>query len=180
MQVRVGFSETDAVHVAVGQAARLTLDALPGESFTGTVTSMDVDSTLVNNVVTYDATISLDPAQSTATVKPGMTTEVSIVTQKVDDAVMLPASAVSGRGTRVTLTVHGTDGTVAQRAVTVGLRGDQSVQITSGLQAGEKVEVAAASASTAARPAATSTGGGFGVAGALGGGGGGFAGRGRG
>lgn len=177
LQVRVGFSETDAVHVAVGQAARLTLDALPGQSFTGTVTAMDVDSTLVNNVVTYYATISLDPAQSTAQAKPGMTTEVSIVTQKVDDAVMLPTSAVSARGTRATLTVHGPDGKVTRQSVTIGLRGDQSVQILSGLQAGERVEVAAPSApsgtSSGAGSAArlASSGGGIGGGGGFGGGG---------
>ncbi len=183
LQVRVGFSETDAVHVAVGQAARMTLDALPGQPFTGTVTSVDIDSTLVNNVVTYDATVSLDAGQDTTQVKPGMTTEVSIVTQKVDDAVMLPSAAISARGTRATLTVHGSGGKVDQRSVTIGLRGDQSVQILSGLQAGEKVEVAppsSVSSSGAAARLASSAGGGIGGAGAIArGGGGGFTAGGR-
>ena len=60
LDVKVGFTETDAPKVHVGQAATITLDALPNQTFTGHVLELDTDSTLVSNVVTYYAKVGFD------------------------------------------------------------------------------------------------------------------------
>ena len=59
LDVSVGFTETDAPKVHVGQAATITLDALPNQTFTGHVIELDTNSTLVSNVVTYYALVEL-------------------------------------------------------------------------------------------------------------------------
>ena len=59
LDVKVGFTETDAPKVHVGQAATITLDALPNQTFTGHVIALDTNSTLVSNVVTYYAKVAL-------------------------------------------------------------------------------------------------------------------------
>jgi macrolide-specific efflux system membrane fusion protein len=132
-------------------------------------------------VVTFGATVTLDPGQDVAKLRPAMTAQVSIVTQAADGVVTLPSTAVSGTGSSTTLSVVGAGGKVERRIVTVGLRGTDAVEITSGLAVGEKVKVSrtSSSSSTSGFPGGGGFGGlggagGFRPGGAAGGGAGGF------
>jgi multidrug efflux pump subunit AcrA (membrane-fusion protein) len=173
LDVKVGMTETDAPKVKVGQVATITLDALPNTTFAGHVISLDTDSTVVSNVVTYYAKVAFD--QASTSVKPGMTASVSVVLDKVDDAITLPTSAVSTTGTTERVTVKAKDGTETTQTISIGLRGDSAVEITNGLSVGDQVVLTTA-ASTAAAGNAVPRGAG----GGLGGGGLGGAGRGGG
>jgi len=136
LTVKAGFAETDATKLQVGQPAVVTFNALPNLQAAATVTEVDVNSTLVSNVVTYFATVAL--TNTPAGVKPGMTASVTVTVGKREGVLTLPSAAVRGNGTTGTVTTM--DGT-AQRAetVSVGLRGDTSVEITSGLNVGDTV-----------------------------------------
>jgi multidrug efflux pump subunit AcrA (membrane-fusion protein) len=127
----------------------------------------------VSNVVTYYALVAVtgDGVQS---VKPGMTANVTVVTASVDNAITLPSSAVTVRGNSSAATVNveiGNDPTKTQATqIRLGLKGDNSYQITSGLKAGDRVVVARQTA-TATSTTGTRTGGGLGGGGFGGGGG---------
>ena len=169
LDVTVGFTETDAPNVHVGQSATITLAALPNETFTGHVIELDTDSTLVSNVVTYNALVSFDTAP--ADVKPGMTASVNVVLATRDNVITLPTSAVSTTGTSETVTVKPKSGSEVTRTISIGLRGDSAVEITSGLSVGDQVVITTtASAGTGGLGGAGGFGGGLG---GLGGGGGG-------
>ena len=167
LQVKAAFSETDAAKVQVGQPATVTFDALTDQSFTGKVVAIDAASTVTSNVVTYNVTVALD--STSPQVKVGMTASVDVTVAQKDNVLVLPASALSGRGETATVTVRTANGD-EQRQVTVGLRGDDTVEIVSGLSEGDVV-VTEVTASTG-----TGTGGNFGPpGGGIGGGpGGGF------
>ena len=169
LDVSVGFTETDAPNVHVGQAATITLDALPNQTFTGHVIDLDTNSTLVSNVVTYYAKVAFDSPPTG--VKPGMTASVNVVLQKVDDAITLPTSAVSTTGTTETVTVKAANGSQSSKQITIGLRGDNAVEIKSGLSVGDQV-VETSTASTGAGTLGGRLGGAGGLGGGLGGGGG--------
>ena len=167
LDVRVGFTETDAPKVRIGQEATITLDALTGQTFTGQILSLDTNQTVVSNVVTYYAKVGFDSASSS--IKPGMTASVDVVLDKRDDAVTLPTSAVPTSGTSATVTVRGSDGKDTSRTITIGLRGDSAVEITAGLSVGDQV-VETSSAASATATGFPGGGGGAG-GGGLGGGG---------
>jgi macrolide-specific efflux system membrane fusion protein len=116
---------------------------LSGVSVTGTVQSIDDVSTLVSNVVTYYANVALDPSPEAASVKVGMTASIEVVVNKADNVLMLPATAISARGTTATVSVQTGSSTkdIQTRQVTLGLKGDQSVEITSGLAEGDKIVI---------------------------------------
>ena len=137
LDVKAGFAEADAAKLKVGQAATVTFDALPGQTVNGTVLSIDVNQTLVSNVVTYYAHIGL--TNPPADIKPGMTASVSVVLDKRENVVTLPTSAVTARGNTATVTVRDSSGKDSSRSIALGLRGDNAVEIVSGLQAGETV-----------------------------------------
>jgi macrolide-specific efflux system membrane fusion protein len=136
MVVEVGFPEADAGKVAAGQPVTLTIDSLAGQRLTGTVQSVDTVSTVVSNVVTYNAVVAFDSVP--AGVKPGMTANVSVISASRDNVVAVPSAAISTVGGVSTVKVR-VDGVDETRTVVTGLKGDGTTEITSGLEAGEQV-----------------------------------------
>jgi macrolide-specific efflux system membrane fusion protein len=146
LQVKAGFSEADVAKLKVGSEATITLDAVPTARITGKIVEVDTNQTVVSNVVTYYALIALDDVP--AAVKVGMTASAQVVVDKRDDVLYLPVSAITGRGTTATVKVRAADGTESSKQITVGLRGDDSVEV-SGLNVGDVV-VTTRTASTSA------------------------------
>lgn len=171
LQVKVGFSESDAANVKTGEAASITFAALNGVTATGEVSQIDLTATTVSNVVTYYAYVSIDPSATLGSIKPGMTATVQVVVNHADGVVFLPTSAVTARGNTATVNVEiaGDPKKTTPTPITLGLRGDSSIEVSSGLKAGDKVVVVrqAATATGATGGAAT---GGAGLGGAGGGG----------
>jgi multidrug efflux pump subunit AcrA (membrane-fusion protein) len=158
-EVKVGFSETDAAKVKAAQTATITIDAVSAR-LTGTVRQIDSASTLVSNVVTYYAYVSITSIPSTTTVQAGMTASVAVATQRVDNALFLPTAAVSSRGTTATVNVAPDKNNLKKtepREITLGLRGDTGIEILTGLEEGEVVVTTRTAVSTA-QGTQTSTG----------------------
>jgi macrolide-specific efflux system membrane fusion protein len=137
MVVKVGFPEADAGKVAAGQPVTVTIDSLPGERLSGVVSSIDTVSTVVSNVVTYNAIVSFDSVP--AGVKPGMTANVSVIAASKDGVISVPSAAISTAGGESTVTVRTAGGKDESRPVVTGLKGDGTTEIASGLQEGEQV-----------------------------------------
>jgi len=184
MVVKVGFAEADAGKVAAGQPATLSIDSLTGQRLTGTVSEIDTVSTVVSNVVTYNAIVAFDSVPTA--VKPGMTANVSVITASRDNVVEVPSAAISTSGGASTVTVR-TNGKDTVRTVETGLKGDGTTEVASGLNDGDQVVMSVGVVSTSASnrntgtQTRTGTVGGFGGGGFGGGGfGGGAGGGGRG
>ncbi len=162
MQVLASFSETDASKLRVGQAATVTVDALPGKQLAAHVLAIASTATTSSNVVTYDVTFALD--RTASQLKPGMTANVDVVVNEQDDVVHVPTAAVRGSGRNSTVTVlrNGQDVSVP---VVVGLQGDSSTAILSGLKTGDTVvlpTVSVSSSGTTGTTGNTTIGGGRG------------------
>jgi multidrug efflux pump subunit AcrA (membrane-fusion protein) len=167
--VKVGFPESDAVKVKVGQPATTTLDALTGSSYTGTVQSVDDTATVTSNVVTYNAIVSVQNAPTTA--KSGMTANVTVTTASKDNVLELPTAAIQTQaGTSSVNKV--VNGQTVPTQVTLGLQGDSTTEITSGVAEGDQVEILTGSLATTATGTSRTGAGGGGGAGGFGGGGG--------
>lgn len=97
MKVTVQVDEKDIAKIAVGQSANVTYPAFPDIVSQGTVTTIasvaNSDSTYGGGgSVTYNVDILIDAPD--ARLKPGMTAEVSVVTEQLDDVVMVPTMAL--------------------------------------------------------------------------------------
>jgi HlyD family secretion protein len=88
MQINTGVAEADISKVKVGQAAEFTVDGYPYDTFKGEVIQVRNSPTTVQNVVTYDVVVSVD--NKDLKLKPGMITNVTIITQKNDNALLVP------------------------------------------------------------------------------------------
>jgi HlyD family secretion protein len=76
MQVYAKTDESDVGQIRSGQKVTFKVDAYPRETFTGTVSQVRMNSTVVQNVVTYDTIIDFDNPE--LKLFPGMTAYVSI------------------------------------------------------------------------------------------------------
>jgi len=135
LQVTSMVAEADAAKVQVGDTATVTFSALD-ESARGRVTSIDLQDTVSNNVVEYGVTVTL--SDTPRKVRLGQTASVSIVTGVARNVLTVPSSAVTSVGNNSTVTVL-QNGQQSVRPVQVGLVGDSSTEITSGLSEGDVV-----------------------------------------
>ena len=164
MQVDTNVSESDIGQVKVGDRATFTVEAYPKKTFEGRVREVRQAPITVQNVVTYDAVISVENPERL--LLPGMTANAKIVTQERKDVLRVPqralrfepqgllAAARTGTGgkrreTRVWILK---DGQPAAVPVTVGLEDGTWAEITGGeISAGTAVitdEIAAGAASS--------------------------------
>jgi HlyD family secretion protein len=88
MQIDTGVAEADISKVRNGQDVEFTVDGYPDDTFKGKVIQVRNSPTTVQNVVTYDVVVSVD--NKDMKLKPGMTTNVTIITDKKDDALLVP------------------------------------------------------------------------------------------
>lgn len=91
MQIEVSVSEADIGKVKVGQEVSYTLDGYNDETFYGKVSQVRISPTTVSNVVTY--TVIVDVTNEDNKLIPGMTANVSIITNKSKDTLAVPIAA---------------------------------------------------------------------------------------
>jgi multidrug efflux pump subunit AcrA (membrane-fusion protein) len=137
MQLTVSFTESDIGQVKVGQSATVSLSALSDVQLSGRVTQVAQVGTSSSGVVSYPVTIVL--GQSARGVKAGMTASAEVIVKQAS-GLTLPSQAVTGRGTTGVVQVK-LDGETVSKRVGIGLQGDSSTLITSGLEAGDEVVI---------------------------------------
>ncbi|MEU9182658.1 biotin/lipoyl-binding protein [Streptomyces sp. NPDC048550] len=154
MQVTANFSEADALKLKPGQAATVTLNAMSGKVLNAqvlSVSSLPVSggsssgggSAGGGSAVQYAATLTI--TSPTDDLRSGLSAAIQVVVGEASGALSVPTAAVSGTGANRTVTVVKADGTAVRTPVTVGLEGDGTDQIVSGLTEGEQVQLATVS-----------------------------------
>jgi HlyD family secretion protein len=146
LQAQVSVDELDVAKIKVGQSATVTVNALPGQTYTGKVSAIAPTAVVSSGVSTYAVTIDLP---SVAAFRSGMSVQASIQIASVDNAVRVPAEAVQSAAGRSYVLMPGTGGGApTPRAVETGVVGDAWTQIVSGLQPGDVIVVAQAQTAT--------------------------------
>jgi RND family efflux transporter MFP subunit len=122
-------NEEDIPRVQVGQTVLLRSDAFADRRLTGTVR----DVTPAGDPVARTYRIRVALPEDTP-LRVGMSVEANIIEREVQDALLVPAAAVSRNA------VYALEGSRAvRRPVEIGIRGTQMVEVRSGLKQGERV-----------------------------------------
>lgn len=173
-RVTVDVAETSIGLVTVGQAASVTASA--GASAVGTVTRIGILPATSSSTGTASYPVTVTVPRPAAGLAPGVTGAVSITVAQAKKAVVLPVSAVTKvTDTTATVTAVDADNHTTSVQVVLGATGSTTVQIRSGLAAGQRVVVAD---NTQALPASNTTALRRAAGGGVGAGGGGFTGGG--
>jgi macrolide-specific efflux system membrane fusion protein len=169
--VRAQISEADVVRVKPGLPAYFTILGDPGNRFETTLRAIEpvpevnqtdtkvTTATATTTAIYYNGLF--DVPNPDGKLRPLMTAQVNIVLNKVDKALLIPASALGkiDRKTKLysvnVLETHGELKKVVPRQVKVGLNNRVQAQVLEGLKEGEEVvvgEASSASGSGSRRP----------------------------
>ncbi|MCI8495414.1 MAG: biotin/lipoyl-binding protein [Lachnospiraceae bacterium] len=138
MILTVNVDELDINSVSKEQQAEIALDAIEGESFTGTVAKIGSSASSSGGVAKYavELTVLRDERM-----KAGMNASATITIEKREDVVTIPVNALQERGNHVFLyTETDNEGNLSgEQEVTTGLSDADTVEIVEGLSEGDTV-----------------------------------------
>ena len=152
LTMTLSVDELDIADIAVGQTVSITADAVDDQTYKGVVTKVSVAGTSSSGVTTYPVTIRIDETDG---LLPGMSADATIVLGSAEGVLAIPSAALM-RGNLVLVTADSptaangasgeSDASASQQGggyvsvqVTVGIRDDNYLEITSGLQEGDTV-----------------------------------------
>lgn len=149
LSVTAQVDETDVLTVKPGVSAHIQLNAVPGADYPGTVSAVDPNSTTsTQGGVTYTVRITLgvgtlSDGSTAPTPLPGMSAIADLDVVTVQHALSVPSAALVTDGNVTSVWII--DGGVAHKhPIRLGAQGDKTVQVLSGLNAGQRIVVAGA------------------------------------
>ena len=128
LMIKIMISEVDVNNVHIGQKATITFDAISNKEYTGHVSSVaDAGEEDDNKMVQFDVWVKVEDADDQ--IKPGFTSVISIVTNNVEDTLLVPYDAVVGQddGSYAVVLEEGTS-----VPVEIGVKSDLYIEILSG------------------------------------------------
>lgn len=137
MSMEIPVDELDVLHLKKGTEATVTLDALPGAVYTGTVTRIDRTGVNIGGNSKYTVVITLPGEER---ILSGMSATASVVTGLTQAAVTVPAAALQEDGNKTYVYTgysEQDDALLDPVEVTTGISDGDTVEILSGLEAGQ-------------------------------------------
>ena len=142
VKILVGISEADYTKVKKGDKVTLTVDALPGRTYSGSIRRIypTIDP------LTHTVNIEVSVPNQNRELRPGMYAKVNVTFGQSSNIVVPDAAVVrlQGSGQRNVFIVE--DGIAVQREVSLGRHFDGRYEILSGIEEGEQVVVKGGSA----------------------------------
>jgi len=137
LYVSAPMDEVDAPKIQPGQPVRISLDALPKQSFAGKVKRVaPYVSAVEKQARTVDIEATFDRPEEPGKLLVGYSADVEVILAVRDDVVRVPTSALL-EGSRVLVAAG--DGKLEERLIKTGLANWEFTEVTDGLAAGDHV-----------------------------------------
>lgn len=138
LEVTALVDETEVTQVKIGQKVDIAADAAPDVTFEGQVTNIAQQGQVTDNVVTFPVTISI--ADARGLLKPGMTVDAEIISERRTNVLVVPNAALSERRGRMMARML-EDGKPTYRRVELGITDGRMTEVLSGLKRGDVVAI---------------------------------------
>lgn len=133
-------SELDIAKISEGQNVEVTFDALEGQVFMGTISSIAPrETTAADFDIFYTVNIALKDMNTP--LRSGMTADMDIQVGEKQNVLIAPRRQVLRKSGVNFVQVINAEGEVEERDVIIGLRGDDFYEILEGLELGEMILV---------------------------------------
>ena len=136
LQVTIAVDELDILKVEDGQSARITCNAVEGQTFTARVTEIAGEGNVSSGVSTFDVLLLLDDP---GVLKAGMNVNAEILITSKNNVLLLPIAAITDQGDKklVRLLSRGKEEKLME--IKVGLSTATMAEVISGLEEGDTV-----------------------------------------
>jgi membrane fusion protein (multidrug efflux system) len=136
LRIEVVVPQQHLMAVRPGQTVRISVDAVPGREFEGTVRYVSAAVRRETRGLTVEAIV----PNADRVLRPGLFATARIETGTERDVAVIPASAVqSGAGVDRVFVV--TDGAIEERVVSIAERGEDEIVVAEGVAAGDQVAI---------------------------------------
>jgi HlyD family secretion protein len=134
--------ENEIAWVRLGQTVRIRTEAYPGRTFSGEVRTIKPLGQRQQNVTYFEVEVLVTDPEAAA-LRPRMSADADIVTEVVEDAILVPETALLYDGDRVYVerVTTASGPRVERRDVRVGIVENGRAQVLEGLSAGEEVRL---------------------------------------
>lgn len=145
MQIWVAVNEADIGKIRPGQPVTFTVDAFPGESFSGEVNKVRLNASMTQNVVTYTVEVNAD--NPNGRLLPYLTASVKFEVERHADALLVPNAALRWKPETASASgASGSEKSSGRRAKGSSMwvpaeTGVRPVKVETGLTDGMKTEV---------------------------------------
>ena len=148
LQLEISVAEADIPSVSMGQAADVQIDALPGKTLAGAVTSISPVNDSSSTSVSYPVTIELTGADLTG-VRPGMNAVATLTgrTELSADSWLVPTNALQTLGANTVVVVVRDQQTITVTVTPGSVQGEYTIVDSPDLQANDQVVGSVASQS---------------------------------
>lgn len=143
MHIEVDISESDIAKIEIGDNAEMTLDAYGEDTrFQAEVISIDPIETDISGVIYYKVNLVFNETNGKS-IKPGMTVNIIIETDRKNDVLVIPQRAITKKGSKEYVNLvkrKGEKVELKEVEITTGLLGDNGIiEVTSGLKEGQEI-----------------------------------------
>ncbi len=131
--------EADIASIAVGNPVTVTLDAVPGKTFKGSVTFINPVGETVSGLIKYTVRVELDPV--TEPMLLGATANVTITVKEASAVLAVPITAIQNDSQgEFVWQIQSDASTIRVDVVSGSIVGDQVI-VTGSLQAGDRIQL---------------------------------------
>ncbi|KKS65910.1 MAG: Efflux transporter, RND family, MFP subunit [Parcubacteria group bacterium GW2011_GWA1_42_7] len=140
-EIESNVPEVDIAKIKINNPAKITLDTFgSGVIFNAIVVSIDPGESLIEGVATYK--VKLQFTDDETGIKPGMTANIDIETDKRTNVLLAPQRLIAQRSGNSIILIEKAPGEIEERVIEIGLKGsDGSTEVISGLKEGEKLAI---------------------------------------
>jgi len=145
LQVKLEFDQSQITMVSMGHPCEVTLEAMPQQVLEGKVTAIGQTARRppiqgwmgMSSTATFPVTVELPPT-GTAMIRPGMHATVRIVSERIEDVIVVPTGCIFHRDGH-SIVFAERDGRFMPISVTTGESNGDYTAITQGLREGERI-----------------------------------------
>jgi HlyD family secretion protein len=134
--------ENEVARLAIGQKARIRTEAYADRSFDGVLTEIAPLGQRIQNVTYFEVEIEVID-EDAQLLRPRMSGDADIVTEVVEEALVIPETALRYRGEQIYVETVARESRqpIAARDIEIGIVDGTKVQVLRGLEAGEEVRL---------------------------------------
>ncbi|NJK93154.1 MAG: efflux RND transporter periplasmic adaptor subunit [Blastochloris sp.] len=139
LQISTHVNQVDVAKLKTGMKVDFSVDSLPGLKMEGRIAEIAPTATIKKNIKGFTVEVAID--QPEGRLRPGMTADVVVPIEKVENVLAVPLAAVFTEGEEKVAFVkaEGAEAKPEMKEVEIGISNIDFVEIKSGLNEGEKV-----------------------------------------